>query len=436
VKTIHISKIIIPQNRQRTIFNEGDILKLSTSIQNVGVLHPVVVRPDAAGDYCLVAGERRLRAMADLHSLAIPFRHDGAVVAADEIPYTLINELDPLAYEEAELEENTHRVDLSWQERTVAVNRLAALRAKQADVRGEAPPTVADIAREVRGSTEGVHYQTTRREILLASHLGNPLIAGAKTVDEAFKILVKEEQKEKSKQLGITVGKSFTGASHTALHASSLGWMRECEEGKFDVILTDPPYGMGADGFGDAGKGSEMSTHAYSDDWETALDCYTTLAVEGMRITKAQAHLYAFCHVNNFQTIKEIFQLAGWLVFETPLIWYKKTGFRAPWPELGPQRKYEAILYAIKGKRPTLQVRGDVLEFGQAVNSGHPAQKPVELYADLLARSCNPGDTVLDPFMGSGTIFEAAHGMKVSATGIELDQTYYGIALARLQKLY
>ena len=35
---------------------------------------------------------------------------------------------------------------------------------------------------------------------------------------------------------------------------------------------------------------------------------------------------------------------------------------RAPWPDSGPQRKYETLLYAVKGKRPVLKMAGDVLE--------------------------------------------------------------------------
>jgi DNA modification methylase len=117
------------------------------------------------------------------------------------------------------------------------------------------------------------------------------------------------------------------------------------------------------------------------------------------------------------------------------LIWYKKSGMRAPWPELGPQRKYETILYAIKGKKPILKMAGDVLDYAPDTNLGHAAQKPADLFEDLLRRSCLPGSSVLDPFMGSGPIFPAAHAIKCKATGIELDPASYGIAVGRLTAL-
>ena len=142
-----------------------------------------------------------------------------------------------------------------------------------------------------------------------------------------------------------------------------------------------------------------------------------------------------FCDLDNFPTIKSIFFAAGWQVFRTPLLWYKRHGSRAPWPELGPQRKYETLLYAVKGKRPTLKMVGDVLDFPADSNLGHAAQKPVALYRELLSRTCLPGDSVIDPFMGTGPIFPAAHDLRVKATGIELSTSSYGIAVARLNEL-
>jgi DNA modification methylase len=433
MKTIPISSVVIPENRQRKNFDEGELLKLGEAIKQRGVLHAIILRKDGE-NYVLVAGERRLRAITDLSDLGFVIQYDSQPVPLGHIPYTLITELNPLDYEEAELEENVLRVDLSWQERAVAVNRLAALRTKQAEHRGAAIPTVADISKELHGVTEGFGYQTTRQEILVAKHIDNPLIAAAKNVDEAFKLLKKEEQRGKDKKLGETVGKTFNATLHKALNESSLDWMKACPAEQFDVILTDPPYGMGADKFGDSGTTS-LGAHQYADDWKNASACYSTLAIEGFRIAKSQAHLYAFCDIKSFWIIADMLSDAGWQVFETPLIWFKKAGFRAPWPELGPQRKYEAIIYAIKGKRPVNLVKGDVLEFNSDTAAGHPAQKPVGLYADLLGRSCKPGDTVLDPFMGSGPIFPAAHELKVRATGIELDPSYYGIAVKRLQEL-
>jgi DNA modification methylase len=126
---------------------------------------------------------------------------------------------------------------------------------------------------------------------------------------------------------------------------------------------------------------------------------------------------------------------AGWKCFRTPIIWVNPTGMRAPWPEMGPQRKYQLCLYATKGDRRVTRLYSDVITANSDENLGHPAQKPVAVYEDLLRRSVHPGDVVLDPFCGSGTVFPAAHTFKCKAVGIEQDPAAYGIAVKRIEAL-
>ena len=433
MKLIHVEAIKVAPDRQRRTFDEGKLREFSEVISTQGLLHPIILRV-VGDDYYLVAGERRLRAITDLYALGGQFMHDGEVVRANFIPYTLLSDLDPLAAEEAELSENIHRVDLSWQERAAAHSRLAALRTAQASLKGEQAPTVAAISLEVRGSSEGIHQENTRRELLVAKHLDNPAVAAAKTVDEAFKILRKAETQQQHRELGASVGRTFTADFHQVLNRDSLDWMIGADAEQFDCILTDPPYGMNADEFGDSG-GLAAGGHGYEDSAANFLQIMQVLAPQSFRLAKPQAHLYLFCDIDWFHHLKQTFGDAGWQVFRTPLFWYKKSGMRAPWPEWGPQRKYETIMYAIKGKRPILKMLGDVLDYPPDANLGHAAQKPVALYADLLSRTCLPGQAVLDPFCGSGPILAAAHGMKVRATAIELDQASFGIAVARLNQL-
>jgi len=433
MKLIHLDAIKVAPDRQRKHFDAAKLHEFADGIAQRGLLHPIILRV-VGEDYYLVAGERRFRAAVDMAALGIPFKHDGEVVRSGFIPYTLLSDLDPLAAEEAELDENIQRESLTWQERAAAHARLSTLRAKQASLKGELPPTVAAISVEVRGSSEGVNQETTRRELIVARHLDNPLIKAAKTVDEAFKILRKEETADKNRQLGASVGRAFTAEMHRALNEDSLDWMRGAAAGQFDCILTDPPYGMGADEFGDSG-GLAAGAHGYEDSADNFKSILATLAPQSFRLAKEQAHLYCFCDIDWFTTMRDEFTAAGWRVFRTPLIWYKKAGMRAPWPEWGPQRKYETILYAVKGKRPVLRMAPDVLDFGPDSNLGHAAQKPVALYQELLSRTCLPGNTVGDFFMGSGPIFPAAHALKVIATGIEMDTASYGIACKRIQNL-
>ena len=433
MKTIQLAAIKIAPSRQRRVF---DAAKLHAFAENIGasLLQNAIVLRIVGDDFQLVSGERRLRAVTDLADLGQQIRHDGQLVPLGFIPYTLFDDLDPSAAEEAELDENLKRENLSWQEESAAVARLRDLRAKQALARGDSPPTVAELTVELKDSNAGGTKELVRRQLIVANHLDDPEVRAAKSVDDAFTVLKKKEQAQKSRELGERVGRAFTAAVHTAINEDSLVHLLKFEPKSFDVILSDPPYGMNADKFGDAG-GLAAGAHGYEDSEENAIRCYSTLISESFRITKDQAHLYLFCDIDNFAWIRRLVADAGWQTFRTPLLWYKKNVMRAPWPAGGPQRKYETILYARKGDRPVLKMAGDVLEFNADENLGHAAQKPVALFQELLTRSCNPGDSVLDPFCGSGPIFPAAHALKCRATGIELDTSAYGIAVKRIEAL-
>jgi len=438
---IPLTQISIAQNRQRREFKPDSINELADSIVTNGLLQCPVLRID--GDqFILVAGERRLRAMTDLHELGRPFMYNGHVVPEGQIPFTTLGRLDPLEAWEAELEENIRRVDLTWQEKAQATAALMELRSAQAADRGEAPPRVADLTREVRDVPAdtpdgklGDAATMTRNELIVTRFLSDDEVSKAPSLKEAMKILKKREDNRQRTELATLVGKTFSTADHRLLNEDCLAWMAGAQPAQFDIILTDPPYGMGADTFGDSGVGQSASAHFYEDSYETWLEIMQVFPARSWALAKPEAHCYVFCDFDRFAELRSRMSEAGWKVHRTPLIWSNPDGFRAPWPEQGCQRKYELILYAVKGDRKVNQLKGDVLEYRKDASVGHPAQKPVPLLLDLLRRSARPGDAVFDPFAGSGATIEACHELKLSCTAIERDASAYGIAVKRVQQL-
>jgi DNA modification methylase/ParB-like chromosome segregation protein Spo0J len=457
MRTVPLTDLIIPENRPRQEFDEVAIVELANSIAGpAGMLQAIVLRPDAR---TLVCGERRIRAVLHNHKLGKPMRHNGAVVPPGCIPYTTLDELDPLALEEAELDENFKRRDLTWSELASAQKRLHTLRVNQA-AREERVHTVTDTARELLGkspdtpASEMFLREDIRRNILLADHLDNPVIAKAKSAKEAFKLLTRQEESERHRTLALAVGQTFSAELHQAYHADCLVWMGAYAAGtgpKFDCILTDPPYGMGADQFGDGAGRLTSIEHGYDDSYKNWLKLMggVTLLPDGRRserasegwcslsyaITKPEAHAYVFCDFDRFHELKGFMEAAGWYVFRTPLINVKVNSGRVPLPEEGPRRQYEICLYAIKGHKRTTAIYSDVIQSEADEQMGHGAQKPVSLYQDLLKRTCRPGDRVLDSFSGSGTIFPAADALQVLAVGVEQSAASYGKGLERLAVL-
>lgn len=438
-----ITSIRIAANRQRKEFPEAELVELGESIVKVGLLHAPVLRQLDDGTLQLVSGERRLRVMTDLHELGREFFYSAEQVPPGQIPYTTLGLMDPLDAWEAELEENIRRVDLTWQERAAATAELMQLRQAQAAEAGRPAPTMAQLTLEVRdvpkelaeAGTLGDYQTQTRNEVIVSRFLSDPDVAKAPSLKEAVKILKKKEERSKQNELAATIGRTFTAHSHQLLQEDFLQWQVTAESAQFDIILTDPPYGMGADEFGDSGQGVGAAAHFYEDSYENWLELMQVFPAATFALARQDAHAYVFCDIDRFPELRERMSAAGWKCFRTPLIWHNLDGFRAPWPKQGPQRKYECILFAVKGDRAVNSVKPDVLAYGKDPALGHPAQKPVPLLIDLLSRSARPGDRVFDPCAGSGATIEACHELKLTCTALEKIPAAYGIAVKRLQGL-
>jgi len=426
--------IVIRPDRQRKEFDPVKIQEMSTGIETKGLLHAPVMREEG-GKLILVAGETRIRAIDNIWALAGSFRYNNQLVPEGMIPYVTLGELSALEAEEAELEENIRRKDLTWQESSNAMAKLHRIRSAKAQSEGRVH-SVADTAIEVKGRSDGSFQEATRREIVVAKFLHDPAVAKAKDVNEAYKIIKKQEAQQKNIENAAAVGTTFNASVHKAHNVNCLTWMAAHDAGYYDVILTDPPYGMGADTFGDGGGGRLTNNeHHYKDDydhWKALMEAWCPLS---FRIAKPQAHAYVFCDIDNFHELKRMMQAAGWYVFRTPFICTKPGSGRVPLPFEGPRRQYETLLYAIKGKKPVTAIYPDVLTSYADANMTHGAQKPVELFEQLLVRSVRAGDKVLDSFAGSGTLVPACHKYKCEATVLELNPEYFSMIHSRMQNL-
>ena len=416
------------ESRQRKWFDPLKMEELKQSIKQDGLLQLPICYPDGGGGYTLVAGERRFRVMTELITELEFIRYLDTECEDGKLPVAVFDSaLDALRAQELELVENIKRQDLTWQERTQAIAAIHTLRCAQ-NPQQTFSATATEISNGV-GSTSGA--ATIKQHVTLAQNLHIPEVASAKTPKEAIRAL--NEVLERQFRTGLAaIEPTPTVDRHRLIIGDSLEELTKLPTGQFNVILTDPPYGIGASNF--EGQSGRALTHTYNDDRSYVNNLIAILPDELFRVTTPDAHLFLFCDYDYLGDWESTLTFAGWEVWPRPLIWVKNGG-HTPRPYHGPARGYEMILYALKGDAQICKVGTDALRYDIVQGKLHPAQKPVELYAELLSWCLKyPDMTVLDPFCGSGTIFPAAHKHCCLATGIELDPATGTIARERITK--
>ena len=225
--------------------------------------------------------------------------------------------------------------------------------------------------------------------------------------------------------------------------------MNELELQSVDLIVTDPPYNLGVfmkdratnlhkmrDNFFGAAGWDDMGL----DDWVSSMDTFFETAA---KVIKKGGSMIVFMAIIKVETMIHLAEKHGFY-YKTTGIWHKKN----PMPRnmnLHFVNSTETWLYFVyKAHTGTFNNNGRVLHdfvetsvtsAGEKKYGKHPTQKPVALMDHFVTVLSNPGDTVLDPFMGSGSTGVAACGKDRNFIGIELNQDYYALACERIKEV-
>ena len=192
-------------------------------------------------------------------------------------------------------------------------------------------------------------------------------------------------------------------------------------------VITDPPYALET-------HRTRQGGHDYADGEKYALDLLKHVCsdIAGNDNIVAGAHLYFFSgytHLHRFKAaLSEYFD-----VQDNPLIWPKTQHTMCDFSRWYPS-KHEYVLFAHKrgARRPLAKCIGDVLpEIGRGRETEHSAEKPVDLLKILVQQSTLKGETILDPFAGSGSTGAASVACGRRFIGIELSERWAELARAR-----
>jgi len=183
--------------------------------------------------------------------------------------------------------------------------------------------------------------------------------------------------------------------------------MQDLEDDSIDLVLTDPPYGVGIDYGG------------YDDNEDNWYRLFDNLIPECKRV--ASMSIIQACKIDRLQWIYNNHP-PDWLIS-----WYKgstgcvsKIGFN----------DWEPIL--VYGRNKGINMHDYMNVRPKPFDNGHPCPKPVDWAYWIIKRATREGDIVLDPFLGSGTTAVACKQLDRRYIGFELNPKYCRIAEKRL----
>jgi len=203
-----------------------------------------------------------------------------------------------------------------------------------------------------------------------------------------------------------------------------------------DALISDPPYGMDFES-GYTGRSIEGDATV-----DQAMSLIGKMLDLTKPISKKPIPIIMFCSEHNVGELRHMMEDKG--IHERVLVWDKMTpgmgahtgkGTRAPnW-----KQAHEFAVYGSFGElrfeNPN-HIDGTVLHFKRLSSHDydHPTQKPEKLLRYIIESITEPGDVILDPFMGSGTTCVAAKQTGRKYIGIEYDENFYNLAKSRIEQ--
>jgi site-specific DNA-methyltransferase (adenine-specific) len=227
----------------------------------------------------------------------------------------------------------------------------------------------------------------------------------------------------------------YSDESVTLYHGDSRELLASMPDLSVDAVITDPPYSdrthemTRSNSNGAKRHGNRVLSGSFGFNSISAEDLAVVLGEAG-RVSRRWVvanvdYRHAFAFHDSPPPGLRLLRIGVWV----------KTN---PNPQISgdrPAQGWEAIAYMHRDDlRPTWTGGGRAANFvlPNAQNHGHPTTKPIEMVGQFVRWFTNPGDTVLDPFAGSGTTLRAAVDNGRKAVGCELDERYCELIVKRL----
>lgn len=218
--------------------------------------------------------------------------------------------------------------------------------------------------------------------------------------------------------------------------------MKNMPDKSVDLVFTSPPYNLGnvkKGGFygGKDKKGDTISYNLYDDDmadddyeqWQHLIikECYRLVRDSGAIFYNHKPRIVGGVYQDRRNLIP--FSVRQEIIWDRGVMVNFNGTFYAPSTE-------RVFIIAKNEWKPNKEYVGwgEIWRIPPEQDNPHPAPFPLRLAKRVVISATQPGDTVLDPFAGSGTTGVACAQMGRNFIGIEIDPDYYAIAERRIKE--
>lgn len=238
------------------------------------------------------------------------------------------------------------------------------------------------------------------------------------------------------------------------IQGDSFEELKKIKDKTIDMIFADPPYFLSGDGIScsggkmvsvNKGKWDKKLTleqkHEFNKKWIS--ECYRVLNDEGTIWISGTLHNIYSCGMALEECGFKILNNITWQKTNPPpnlacktfvhstetILWAKKDLKKSKY-----KFNYKLMKELNGGKQMKDVWTTSLTKPSEKTCGKHPTQKPLEILERIILASTNEGDTVLDPFNGSGTTGVAAKKLKRKYIGIELEKEYIDLSIRRLEE--
>ncbi|MCQ4363126.1 site-specific DNA-methyltransferase [Mycobacterium gordonae] len=218
----------------------------------------------------------------------------------------------------------------------------------------------------------------------------------------------------------------------------TLGCKKYLQDDTVDLIITDPPYNLG---FGGTKQTKSKQPR------------FSIIANDQLTHSEYQRFTFKWLH-QAYRILKpgrHIYICIDWRMYPYMAIWARRAGFTIKncivWDKvhmgMGWQYRFrhEFILFAVKDTARVRRVKSrsatDVFSLPRIRGDKtiHPTEKPVKLMDHLIELSSEPGELIVDFFVGSGPVPVSALSNGRDFIGFEIDPVWYEVSSERIQRL-